>query len=141
MEKTGNTISAILKKKCPNCRKGEMFTNKSIFPLKNLLKMPDHCPHCGQKMEIEIGFYYGTGYVSYAICVLLSIIIFIAYYLLLGVTWRDNSIFYYLATNVALILLLQPWIVRYSRVLYLNMFVKYKQNRYIADAFKKTHTH
>lgn len=87
-------------------------------------------------MEIEIGFYYGTGYVSYALCVALSVFNFIWYYLIFGITWRDNSIFYYLGTTVALTILLQPWIIRYSRVLYLHMFVKYKSNKYIAQEFK-----
>lgn len=140
MPHTGNIFTSILKQKCPNCRKGNMFTNKSVFPLKDLLKMPDYCPECGQKMEIEIGFYYGTGYVSYGICVALSVAIFIAYYFVLGITWRDNSIFYYLGVNITLIILLQPWIIRYSRVLYLNMFVKYGQNKYIAEDFKNQHT-
>lgn len=102
--------------------------------------MPEYCPECGQKMEIELGFYYGTGYVSYAICVALSIAIFILYYFTLGITWKDNSIFYYLATNIGILVLIQPWIVRYSRVLYLNMFVKYKQNKYIANEFKNKET-
>lgn len=99
--------------------------------------MPHHCDKCGQKMEIELGFYYGTGYISYAICVGLSIFNFIWYYFIFGVTWRDNSIFYYLATNIGLILLLQPFIIRYSRVIYLHMFVKYQQNKYIAEEFKQ----
>lgn len=135
MENKKGIASSIFQMKCPNCRKGNMFINNSIFPLKHLLKMPEHCPQCGQKMEIEVGFYYGTGYVSYGICVALSVINFIAYYLLIGITWRDNSIFHYLIANIAIILLLQPWIMRYSRVFYLYMFVRYKQNKYISSDF------
>jgi len=35
--------------------------------------MNDKCPICDQYMEIEIGFYYGTGYISYALAFLLSV--------------------------------------------------------------------
>lgn len=137
MAKKPHILPSILGMKCPNCRKGHMFEKKSIFPLGKLLAMPDHCSECGQKMEIELGFYYGTGYVSYGICVALCIFNFLWYYLLIGITWKDNSIYHYLIANIAIIVFLQPWIMRYSRVLYLYMFVKYQQNKYISKDFVK----
>lgn len=118
-------LPSMLKMKCPNCRKGHMFTNKSIFPLGKLLDMPERCPVCGQKMELEVGFYYGTGYVSYALSVGLFFFNLIWYWGLIGLSYKDNSIFYYLITSVTIVLLLQPWLMRISRVLYLYMFVKY----------------
>jgi hypothetical protein len=102
-----------------------MYCNKSIFPLNQLLKMPEHCPECGQKYELEVGFYYGTGYVSYALSVGLYIFNFVWYWVLIGLSYRDYSIFYCLITSTAIVLLLQPWLMRISRVLYLYMFVKY----------------
>ena len=102
-----------------------MFCTKSIFPLKDLLRMPERCPECGQKYELEVGFYYGTGYVSYALSVALLGACFVAYWVLIGLSYMDNSIFYALGASVAITLLLQPWLMRISRVLYLNMFVKY----------------
>lgn len=116
-------LKAIVGMKCPNCHKGNMFTNKSIFPLKKLQQMPEKCS-CGQKMEIEPGFYYGTGYVSYGLSIALSIFNFILYYLIFGVSVQDNSLFYYLGANIAILILLMPIIIRYSRVIYLHMFVK-----------------
>lgn len=124
-DKVPSLLGAIAQMKCPQCRKGNMFTHKSIFPLSKLQAMPDKCPNCGQKMELEPGFYYGTGYVSYAICIALSIFNLVWYWVLIGLSVHDNSMFIYLAVNIAIILVLLPWIVRYSRVLYLNMFVKY----------------
>jgi uncharacterized protein (DUF983 family) len=118
-------LPSILKMKCPNCRKGNMFTKKSIFPLRDLLIMPEECPVCGQKMELEVGFYYGTGYVSYALSVALFVFNFVWYYIFFGITYKDNSIFEYLITSISIIILAQPWLMRYSRVLYLYMFVKY----------------
>jgi uncharacterized protein (DUF983 family) len=118
-------IPSIFKMKCPNCRKGNMFTNKSIFPLNHMLDMPERCPVCGQKMELEVGFYYGTGYVSYALTVLILGLLFAAYWIIFGLSYQDYSIFYALGSSVAIVLLLQPWLMRISRVLYLYGFVKY----------------
>jgi uncharacterized protein (DUF983 family) len=118
-------LPSILKSKCPNCRKGNMFTNKSYFPLNKLLQMPEHCPVCGQKYELEVGFYYGTGYVSYGLSVALSVFNFLWYGLLIGLSYKDYSFFYCLITSTAIVILLQPWLMRLSRVLYLYMFVKY----------------
>lgn len=120
-------VTSMVKMKCPNCRKGNMFTNKSIFPLSKLLDMPEHCSECGQKFELEVGFYYGTGYVSYALSIALFVAVLIPYWLILGLSFMDNSVYYYLITSITVVLLAQPWLMRISRVLYLNMFVKYKQ--------------
>lgn len=102
-----------------------MFIQKSIFPLNKLLQMPERCPVCGQKMELEVGFYYGTGYVSYALSVGMLGIVFAAYWILFGLSYKDYSVFYALGTAVTIVLLLQPWLMRISRVLYLYVFVKY----------------
>ena len=118
-------LPSMLKLKCPNCRKGDMFINKSIFPLNRMLDMPERCSVCGQKMELEVGFYYGTGYVSYALSVALFFINLAWYWLIFGISVMDNSIFYYLITSISIVVLLQPWLMRISRVLYLYMFVKY----------------
>lgn len=118
-------LPSILKMKCPNCRKGHMFTHSSIFPLKKSLDMPEYCPVCGQKMELEVGFWYGTGYVSYGLSVALFFFNLLWYALIFGISYKDNSIFYYLVTSIVIVILLQPLLMRYSRVIYLYMFVKY----------------
>lgn len=102
-----------------------MFCTPGIFPLSRLLDMPERCEVCGQKMELEVGFYYGTGYVSYALSVALLGAWFVAYWIIFGLSYKDNSIFYALGSAVAFVLILQPWLMRISRVLYLYMFVKY----------------
>ncbi|MCD6063986.1 MAG: hypothetical protein K0R82_1897 [Flavipsychrobacter sp.] len=118
-------LPSMLQMKCPKCRRGRMFVNKSVFPLGKMLDMPDRCPVCGQKMELEVGFYYGTGYVSYALSVALFFFNLIWYWSIFGLSYKDNSIFYYLITSVTIVIVLQPWLMRFSRVLYLYMFVKY----------------
>ena len=118
-------LPSLLAMKCPNCRKGQMFTNKSMFPLNKMLDMPERCTVCGQKMELEVGFYYGTGYVSYGITVAILGVLFVLYWLIFGLSYKDNSIFYALGSSVTIVLLMQPWLMRISRVLYLYGFVKY----------------
>lgn len=117
-------IPSILKMRCPKCREGHMFTVKSLYTLKGIFKMPEQCEVCGQKMEIEPGFYYGTGYVSYGLCVAFSIAYFIIYALLFGISVQDSSLFYYLGSNIALLIIFLPLIIRYSRVIYLYIFVR-----------------
>lgn len=106
-----------------------MFCNPSIFPLSHMLDMPERCAVCGQKMELEIGFYYGTGYVSYG----LSVGLLGVFAAIFGATWgfsyKDNSVFWFLGISIVLLILLQPWLMRLSRVLYLYLFVKYGQRR------------
>ena len=115
--------------KCPNCRKGKMFSQKSIFPLKNLLDMPERCEVCNQKFEIEPGFWYGTGYVSYAISVGLIFCLAVLFALTVGFSWKNNSIYIFIGIMITAMVVLQPWIMRYSRVLYLYVFVKYKRGQ------------
>ncbi|MCB0699921.1 MAG: DUF983 domain-containing protein [Chitinophagales bacterium] len=124
-EKKPNQLISFYKMKCPNCRKGNMFKNKSLFPLGQVLDMPEKCPVCGQPYELEIGFYYGTGYVSYALSLAFFVINTLWYWPIFGLSFKDNSVYYYLVTNVSLVILLQPWLMRLSRVLYLSFFVKY----------------
>jgi len=127
-EKPG-LLSSIARMNCPNCRKGNMFLNKSILPLGEMMKMPEQCPVCGQKMELEPGFYYGTGYVSYGLSVAIAVFNIVWFVTLVGFSWQDNSIWWYLGITIAMLLLLQPWLMRLSRVLYLYMFVRYGSMR------------
>ncbi len=120
-----SAIKAIFNMQCPSCRKGHMYKQNSIFPMSTMLDMPDECPECGQKMEPEIGFYFGTGYVSYALSVALFGFNLVWYWTLIGLSYKDNSIIYYLITSISIVLLMQPYIMRISRVLYLYIFVRY----------------
>ncbi len=132
--KISNRIVSKVTMKCPSCHKGNMFTNKSIFPLKDLLKMPERCPVCNQKYEIEVGFWYGTGYVSYAISVATIFVMAILYALTVGFSYKNSSIYFFIGVMISALVILQPWIMRYSRVLYLYVFVKYGQSKKLKSA-------
>ncbi|MBK9462579.1 MAG: DUF983 domain-containing protein [Sphingobacteriales bacterium] len=55
----------ILSLRCPNCGKAKLFSNPSLFNLKDIDKMPPTCPHCKQDFVIEPEFYYGGMFISY----------------------------------------------------------------------------
>ncbi len=106
-----------------------MFCNKTIFPFSQLLDMPERCEVCGQKMELEPGFYYGTGYVSYGLSIAIMAATAVIFAYTKGFSYRDNSVFWFLGISIALLITLQPWLMRLSRVLYLYLFVKYGKKR------------
>jgi hypothetical protein len=106
-----------------------MFINPSIFPLSQMLDMPERCAVCGQKMELEPGFYYGTGYVSYGLSVGMLAVYAVIFGLTVGFSYQDNSVYWFLATGILALVVLQPWLMRMSRVLYLYMFVRYGQRK------------
>lgn len=86
------------------------------------------CPVCGQATEIEVGFYYGTSYVSYALAVAISVATLVAWYVIIGMSTADNRFFYWLIANAVFLILLQPWLMRVSRSLWISWFVKYDPN-------------
>lgn len=116
-----------LMNRCPRCREGSIFKSNSAYGKHNML-MNEHCPVCHQPTEIEVGFYYGTGYVSYALTVALTVATFIAWKVLIGLSFAidDNRIFYWLGTNILILVILQPILMRLSRSLWLSWFVKYE---------------
>ena len=111
--------------RCPRCRQGKLFKNPVTFRLKRNMEMNTVCTVCGQPTEIEVGFYYGTSYVSYALTVALSVATLVAWYVLIGMSTSDNRFFYWLVCNAIFLFLLQPWLMRVSRSLWISWFVKY----------------
>ena len=117
--------------KCPRCRRGPMFNDGNAYrklSLKHIFDMPDNCPVCGQKYDMEPGFWYGTGYVSYALAVAISVATFVAWFVLVGVSVDDSRIFWWLGLNILFLVLLQPWLMRISRVIYIRFFVGYDKD-------------
>jgi uncharacterized protein (DUF983 family) len=114
--------------KCPRCRRGKLFQKFSAYDLKHTFSMHEKCNICEQKFDMEPGFWYGTGYVSYAIAVAFSVFTFVAWWILIGVSVSDNRIFWWLGINAALLVLMQPWLIRLSRTIYIYFFVRYDKD-------------
>ena len=115
----------VLTNRCPRCREGKIYEVSNPYKLKTCLKMHEHCPVCGQRTEIEEGFYYGTGYVSYALSVAICVASFIAWWVTIGFSLHDTRLFWWIGFNALLLIGLQPWLMRLSRTLWLSWFVKY----------------
>jgi uncharacterized protein (DUF983 family) len=124
-----SALKSLLQLKCPNCRKGNMFNQASIFPMNKMLDMPERCTECNLKFELETGFWFGTGYISYAISVALLIMMAVIFSLTYGFDFDDNSIFIFLGIAISCMILLQPILMRLSRALYLRIFVKFGQGQ------------
>jgi uncharacterized protein (DUF983 family) len=114
-------IKDVLSEKCPRCHKGHLFKYK-WYNFNNANKMVDKCPVCGQRTELEPGFFHGTGYVSYSLSVAYSVFTFVLWIIFTGHTLKDKEIFWWLPINVITLIILQPKIMRLSRVLWLTMF-------------------
>ena len=121
---------SVLTNRCPRCRRGDLFKSKNAYALKDgrYMQMHEHCPVCGQATDLEVGFYYGTGYVSYGITILLSGITFILWWILIGLSINDNRIFWWLGFNTVLLIVLQPVLMRLSRSVWISMLVKYDKD-------------
>jgi len=92
------------------------------------MKMNTHCPVCGQPLNIEVGFYYGSSYISYGLTLAISGLFFTAWYFLAGFSVYDDRVFYWLAFNALLLVILQPWLMRVSRTGWLALFVPYQKD-------------
>lgn len=123
--KSRSYISTVIGCRCPRCREGKLFKYPLNLKLSNVLKMNKECPVCGQPTDIEVGFYYGTSFVSYGITVLLSVLSFVIWYLTVGMSVDDNRFIYWLIFNAVLLIILQPWLMRFSRSLWISWFVKH----------------
>lgn len=120
----GSVISC----RCPRCREGKLFVYPLSLNFKRVIKMNENCPVCGQPTEIEVGFYYGTGFVSYGLTVLLSVVSLVVWWLLIGLSVDDSRFVLWLIFNALLLFFLQPWLMRFSRSLWISWFVMYDPN-------------
>jgi uncharacterized protein (DUF983 family) len=97
-------LKNLLSFKCPRCHEGKLFVNKWYsFPNGN--KMVERCSICGQRTELEPGFFQGTGYVSYGLTVGFSLITFAIWVFVTGYTLQNKEIFWWLPVNIFFLIL------------------------------------
>lgn len=121
-----NYLTAVLTCRCPRCREGKLFKNRMSIKVNRNMEMYKECPVCKQPTDIEVGFYYGTGYISYFVCILIIIVSFLVWLLTIGFSYHDQRFFYWIIFTCLFLAVLQPWLMRFSRVLWLSFFVKYE---------------
>jgi hypothetical protein len=133
-ERKPNLLWSVLTNKCSRCRKGEIYKYRNPYDLKHFMAMNERCPVCGQQFEIEVGFFYGTGFVSYALAVAVSVASFTAWKVLIGMSLHDNRLFWWMGVNGVLLVVLQPILMRWSRTIWLNFFVWYNPEWNLIEA-------
>ena len=126
--RSGSYISSTISCRCPRCRQGKLFKGPISVNLKKNMEMNKECPVCGQPTEIEVGFYYGTGYVSYVLSIGICVMSLTLWWLTIGLSTNDNRFFYWLGFNAVLLICLQPWLMRLSRSIWISWFVRYDPN-------------
>lgn len=115
-------IPSLISNKCPNCRRGKVFIHNSIFPLSNCLTLKDRCDVCRQKLKYEQN---NGGGINYALTMMLFFLNVLWYWPIFGLSYKDNSFFYFLAASIAVVILVQPWLMRLSRMIYLYLYIQY----------------
>ena len=123
-----NLLLSVMTNRCPRCRRGKLFTGSNPYNFSNFMDMPEHCPVCGQRYELQTGFYFGTGYVSYALSVGLMGVIFALWALVFGLSFNDNSMLWCLGTGIIILLTLQPVLQRLARSIWIAFFVRYDKH-------------
>lgn len=121
--KKGQKIYSILKGKCPRCHEGDFFEHSFTFNPQKITKLHKNCPHCDLKYMIEPSFFYGAMYVNYALTVAISVTVFIIAKLFIGLSLLQSF-----GAIFAVLLLLAPVNLRLSRILWINLFVKFDKN-------------
>jgi uncharacterized protein (DUF983 family) len=116
-------VYSIISCTCPRCHESKMFVNRNPYKLENWDKMLPDCPTCGLHFEREPGFFQGAMYVSYGLGVALSFgVLFVD--LIIGF----NPTSFFIANTCALVFL-SPILFRWSRSIYLNIFIKYDKSK------------
>lgn len=120
MLKKGNKLYSIVLGKCPKCHQESMYQNKNPYHLSDTLKMHERCSHCDTKYKIEPSFFYGSMYVSYAVGIAFAVAAFIISNIFLG-----SSFVVAFASIVGTLICFMPIIMRLSRNIWINLFMKY----------------
>ena len=114
--------------RCPRCREGKLFKYSLALRLKRNLEMFDECTVCRQPTDLEVGFYYGTGYISYLLALAFTAISCLLWFFIIGFSFRDSRFAVWITLNSIILLLLQAWLMRFSRALWLSFFVSYDED-------------
>ncbi|HTA84433.1 MAG TPA: DUF983 domain-containing protein [Bacteroidia bacterium] len=117
----GHILSCTFTNKCPRCKAAKVFESNNPYSFKNGLTMRKHCVSCGLKYEREVGYFYGSMYVSYGIQTLLVTVMY-----LLNIYWWKMDALYLVFWIIGSALAIFPLTFRWSRIIWIGMFTKYQ---------------
>jgi uncharacterized protein (DUF983 family) len=116
----GTKINSILSGSCPVCQNESMYTVPNPYKVTSTLTMEARCSHCNTKYKIEPSFFFGAMYVSYPVGIFFGSISFFITFYLLNLPFMTSYIIL-----IIVMLLLLPIILRISRNIWINIFMKY----------------
>ena len=120
MLKKGSKLYSILTGRCPRCHQESMYSETNPYRLGSLFDMHERCSHCGTKYKMEPSFFYGAMYVSYAVGIAFAVAAFVIAFLFIGTNLINTFI-----SIVATLVVFMPVIIRLSRNIWINFFIKY----------------
>ena len=124
MFKKGTKLYSILFNKCPKCHEGDFMKEKNIFKLHKAFNMHESCSKCGFKYMMEPSFFYGAMYVNYGLTVGIGIITFA-----IGTLFFNLTLLQCFIPIVIALLVTAPFTIRLSRIIWINIFVKYNPSQ------------
>ncbi len=124
MLKKGTKIYSVYNNKCPKCHEGDFFKYRFTYNPKKVTQIYENCSHCNLKYMIEPSFFYGAMYVGYAITVFTFVAVFILTKVLLNFELLNSF-----ASILIITVLITPLNLRLSRILWINMFVAFDEER------------
>lgn len=83
--------------------------------------MHENCPHCGQKTELEPGFYYGSMYISYIFTGFFSLGFIMFFHWVLD--WGMGTSFALLIGFFAVVFV---YVFRLARSMWIHLHVKFR---------------
>ncbi len=119
----GHKLYSIFKNKCPRCHQGDFFKYKLSYKPSKIAKTYDTCSHCKLRYMIEPSFFFGAMYVNYALAVALFVAVFIIAKVVLGLEILHSFI-----SIVVVSIILVPYTMRLSRIIWINFFVNYRKD-------------
>lgn len=119
----GSKLYSIFTGSCPKCHQESMYVNKNPYALNDVLKIREKCSHCNTKYRLEPSFFFGAMYVSYGVGIAFAVAAFVISYLILGSTLLTSFI-----VIVITLIIFGPIIMRWSRNIWINMFMSYDKN-------------
>ena len=117
----GTKLYSIITGTCPVCQEESMYKDPNPYKLARIFDMHTRCSNCGTKYKMEPSFFFGAMYVSYGLGVAVSIAAFIITYFFFG----GGLMATFIAITLTLVILM-PLLIRISRNIWINMFLKYK---------------
>jgi len=117
-----SAFNSILNCKCPRCREGKVFTHSNPYHRK-FGDTETTCDKCHLTFEMEQGFWYGAMYISYAfgVAMAIPIAVSLSYF-------TELEIFEITGVVFVNLVLTMPLMFRYSRSIWLHIFVRYDKN-------------